>query len=84
MVRIHAGEPHIPALKIGRFLSPELLSYLLSGSNPRWAFRSCRCGQEDNFRVADHTDSMVRRIGPWNFVASSKDKQMSGSWLDSK
>ncbi len=39
-VRIQDGEPLNPALKTGRFPSAELLSYLLSGSNPRWVFEA--------------------------------------------
>ena len=33
-----SAEPHNPALKTGRFPSQELISSMLAGSNPWWAF----------------------------------------------
>jgi hypothetical protein len=40
LARIHAGEPHIPALKTGFFRSAELVSSMFAGSNPEWAFEA--------------------------------------------
>jgi len=52
-VRIQSGDPYNPALKTGRFRSPELINSVLAGSNPWWAFEADNAASV-YFQITDH------------------------------